>query len=101
MDLLLFFILPISTMILAGIFETLINCPFKIAGITFAIYLIVSYLLGGTSELNIATIVYTFLAFIVAWIVMLIKNRNNRNNSSNSSSSNNSTTCNCRRRNIY
>ena len=63
-NLLIFFALPIATIILAGIFQTIIKCPYKIAGITFAIYLIVAFALGGTAELIIAAIIYTILAFL-------------------------------------
>ena len=88
--LLIFFALPVSTIILAGIFETFINCPFKVAGIAFAIYLIVAFTLGGTAELIVAAIVYTFLALITALIVKFFQNRNDaidniiNNNSSRS-----------------
>lgn len=71
-----FFALPLATIILAGIFETFINCPLKVAGIAFSIYLIVSFALGGTIELIVATIVYTILAFITALIVKYIQNNN-------------------------
>ena len=70
--LLIFFALPLATIILAGIFETFINCPFKVAGIAFAIYLIVAFALGGTIELIVAAIVYTILALITALIVHFI-----------------------------
>ena len=72
--LLIFFALPLATIILAGIFETFINCPFKVAGIAFAIYLIVAFALGGTIELIVAAIVYTILALITALIVHFILN---------------------------
>ena len=36
--LLIFFALPLATIILSAIFETFINCPFKVAGIAFSIY---------------------------------------------------------------
>ena len=50
--LLLYFALPVAITILSIIFETLINCPIKIAGITFSIF----------------TILYTILSYVVAWI---------------------------------
>ena len=73
-NLLIFFALPIATIILAGIFQTIIKCPYKIAGITFAIYLIVAFALGGTAELIIAAIIYTILAFLTALLVMFFEN---------------------------
>ena len=75
--LLIFFALPVSTIILAGIFETFINCPFKVAGIAFAIYLIVAFALGGTTELIVAAIIYTILSLITALIVRFFQNRSN------------------------
>lgn len=79
-NLLIFFALPIATIILAGIFETLIECPFKIAGITFAIYLIVAFVLGGTAELIVAAIVYTILALITALLVNYFQDNNDDDN---------------------
>ena len=73
--LLVFFALPLATIILAAIFETFINCPIKVAGIAFAIYLIVAFALGGTIELVVAAIIYTIIALITALIVNFITNR--------------------------
>lgn len=94
--LLIFFALPIATIILAGIFQTFINCPLKVAGIAFAIYLIVAFALGGTAELIVAAIVYTILALITALFVMFIQNRNTNTSCTNNSNSN---TCGCGCRN--
>lgn len=82
-NLLIFFALPIATIILAGIFQTIIKCPYKIAGITFAIYLIVAFALGGTAELIIVAIIYTILAFLTALLVMFFENNSNTNSCSN------------------
>lgn len=65
--LLWFFAIPIAIIILSVIFETIIHSPIKIAGITFAILLIVTFAVGDETLL-IFTILYTLLAFIVAWI---------------------------------
>lgn len=73
--LLIFFAIPLATIILASIFETFIRCPIKVAGIAFAIFLIVAFALGGTAVLIVAAIIYTILAFISAFITMLIQNR--------------------------
>ena len=105
--LLLFFALPLATIILAAIFETFINCPLKVAGIAFSIYLIVAFALGGTVEFIVAAIVYTILALITALIVKLIQDRNsscccqddecNGNNCGNNCNcnNNNENNCNC------
>lgn len=65
--LLLFFALPVAISILSAIFETLIHSPIKIAGITFSILLIVTFAVADETFL-IFTILYTLLAYIVAWI---------------------------------
>lgn len=112
MFLLIFFAIPVATIILSAIFQTLINCPLKIAGIAFSIFLIVAFALGGTAELIIAAIIYTIIALVTALIVMLIQNRNriiseicnnngcncNNNNGSNNSGScrNSNSSCGCR-----
>ena len=83
--LLLFFALPLATIILSAIFETFINCPLKVAGIAFAIYLIVAFALGGTIELVVAAIIYTIIAFITALIVHFIQNRDDDDDNGNGS----------------
>lgn len=77
--LLLFFAIPIAIIILSIIFETLINCPIKIAGITFSILLIVTFAIGDETLL-IFTILYTILSFIVAWITKQWCNNQNNGN---------------------
>lgn len=122
MNLLIFFAIPVATIILSAIFETFIHCPIKVAGIAFAIFLIVAFALGGTAELIIAAIVYTIIALITAFIVMLIQNRSciinrlcnncndnddcsnnscncNRNNSCNCNNNNSNNNCGCNRNN--
>ena len=65
--LLLYFALPVAISILSIIFETLINSPIKIAGITFSILLIYTFA-GADVSFLIFTILYTLLSYIVAWI---------------------------------
>lgn len=87
--LLIFFAIPVATIILSAIFETLIRSPLKIAGIAFSIFLIVAFALGGTVELLVAAIIYTILAFITAYLVCLFYNRDRHhfcNNSNNNRS---------------
>lgn len=116
--LLLFFALPIAVVILSIIFETLINCPIKIAGITFSILLIVTFAVLDETFL-IFTILYTIISYTVAWITKqwinnsnkeencierLIENVNAENlqnlqNAVNTNITQNTTnTCRCRRR---
>lgn len=65
--LLLYFALPVAITILSIIFETIINCPIKIAGITFSILLIFTFAVADEMFL-IFTIIYTILSYVVAWI---------------------------------
>lgn len=74
-NLLLFFAIPVAVIILASIFQTFICCPIKIAGITFAIFLIVAFAAFDESFL-IYTIIYTLLAYLSAWFVKLWCERN-------------------------
>lgn len=104
--LLIFFALPIATIILAAVLEKLLNCPLAVAAVAFAIYLIVTFAAFDVTFL-IATIVYTILAFVTALIVRFIKNwlsdseDNESNNcllNTNNGNTNNGCGCNCRRR---
>lgn len=110
--LLLFFALPVAIIILSIIFETLINCPIKIAGITFSILLIVTFAIADETFL-IFTILYTILSYVVAWITKqwlcnqdddcntcldtLIQNVNNQS-LQNALNTNNTSSCGCNRR---
>lgn len=83
--LLIFFAIPVAVIILSAIFETFIRCPIKVTGITFAIFLIVAFALGGTAELIVAAIIYTIISFITAFIVCLIRTRESNNCCNNNS----------------
>ncbi len=69
--LLIFFALPLATIILAVVLQKLIKNPILVAAIFFAIYLIVAFTVFNATFL-IAVIVYTFLAYITAAIVKII-----------------------------
>lgn len=107
--LLIFFALPIATIILASVLETILNNPFAVAAVAFAIYLIVTFAAFDETFL-IATIVYTILALISALITRAVRNSiadndNDSNNCSlntleNTNSLTNNCRCNCRRRNL-
>ena len=43
MDLLLFFALPIATIILAVVFQKILKCPLLVAATFFAVYLILAF----------------------------------------------------------
>lgn len=87
-NLLIYFALPVATIILSAIFETLINCPFKVAGIAFSIYLVVAFALGGDAIYIVATIVYTIISLVTAFIVMYLVNNSDRDNGNGCNSSN-------------
>lgn len=69
--LLIFFALPLATIILAAVLQKLIKCPILVAAIFFAIYLIVAFAAFDATFL-IAVIVYTFLAYVTAAIVRIL-----------------------------
>jgi len=78
MDLLLFFALPIATIILAVVFQKIIRCPILVAATAFAIYLIVTFAAFDSSFLIFA-IVYTILAYLAAVITKFVCNFIGRN----------------------
>lgn len=71
--LLLLFALPVATIIIASILETLLNSPLKVTALAFAIYLIVAFAAFDASFL-IYVIGYTILALISAVITRVIIN---------------------------
>lgn len=74
-NLLIFFAIPLAVIILSSILESFINCPIKVSGIFFSIFIVLAFALGGTSELIVAAIVYTLLSFITAIFIRYIINR--------------------------
>lgn len=71
---LLFFALPIATIILAIVVEKIIRCPVLTAATFFAIFLIVAFAVFDASFL-IFVIAYTIIAFITAVIADFIFSR--------------------------
>ena len=69
--LLLFFALPISVIIISIALQKILRNPLLVAAIIFAIFLIVTFVVGDLNLL-IATIVYTIISYITALIVLLI-----------------------------
>lgn len=69
--LLIFFALPIAIIIISIALQKIFKCPFLVAGIIFAIFLTVTFVIGNLNIL-IATIAYTILAFITAVITNII-----------------------------
>ena len=79
MDLLIFFALPIATILLAIVLERVLRSPILVAITFFALYLIILFALFATevvtdlATLLIALIVLTFIAYITAVIVRFIR----------------------------
>lgn len=69
---LMFFILPLATIILASVLEYLIRCPIAVTAIFFAVWLIVAYLIFSIDVFIIALVLYTILAFLSAVITRII-----------------------------
>lgn len=69
--LLIFFALPIAVIIISIALQKIFKCPFLVAGIIFAIFLVVTFAIGNLTFL-IATIAYTILSFITAVITKII-----------------------------
>ncbi len=69
--LLIFFALPLATIILAAVLQKLIKSPILVAAIFFAIYLVIAFAIFDATFL-VAAIVYTFLAYVIASIVRIL-----------------------------
>ena len=86
--LLIFFALPIATIIVSIALQKIFRNPLLVAAIIFSIFLVVTFIIGDLNLL-IATIAYTIIAYITAFITMLIKriirelNRNRRKHREN------------------
>jgi hypothetical protein len=86
MNLLIFFAIPLATILLAIVLEKVLRCPILVAITFFAIYLIVVFALFAAgvitstnlAEFLIAIIIYTIIAFVTALIVKLIRRINLR-----------------------
>lgn len=85
-NLLIFFALPVATVILAIVLQKILKCPLLVAATFFAIYLIVTFAVFDASFLVYA-ILYTILAYVTAVLTQVIckfisicLNQNNGNN---------------------
>lgn len=80
--LLIFFALPIATIIISIALQKIFKCPFLVAAIIFAIFLVVTFILGNLLFL-VAAIAYAIIAFITAfltkWFCRFIDEFNRRN----------------------
>lgn len=69
---LLFFVLPLSTIILSIVLQKILKCPTLVAGTFFAIFLIVTYVVDP--NLLIYAIAYTIISYITATLTRVICN---------------------------
>lgn len=76
-NLLIFFALPLATIIIAVVFERLWKNYMLVTLFTFAVYLIVAFALGDATLL-VLVIIYTFLAFLAAFLSMLFRKINKK-----------------------
>ena len=95
--LLLFFALPVATIILAVVLEKILRCPILTAATFFAIFLIVAFAIFDASFL-IFVIVYTILAFIAAIIAEFFFRRCTEDEDEDDKCCYKWTFCNCRER---
>lgn len=72
-NVLVFFSIPLSTIILSAILETFINCPIKVGGIFFSIFIVAAAFLGTGVELLFAVTIYTIISLLTAFIVFILK----------------------------
>ena len=91
----IFFVLPVVTIILAIVLQKLLRSPILVALTFFAIYLIIAFtvFIENLAIFLIAAIIYTIIAFIAAYIAMIIwkirerlrccKNNNSCNSNNN------------------
>ena len=74
--LLIFFALPVATVILSIVLQKILKNPLLVAATFFAIYLIVAFAFSDSSFL-VLTILYTILAYLTAvltkWICCLLE----------------------------
>lgn len=103
--LLILFAFPIAVIIFSIILEKLLNCPIAVASLIFAIFLVITFAAFDETFL-IATLAYTIIAFIVAFVVRLLhehegnnsicntlSNLIQNNNGNNKGNDNNENTC--------
>lgn len=100
-DLLIAFVIPILVIIVSIVLETILRCPFKVAGIIFVLLIIAALVLGATLTNIILAWFYTLLAFITALVVERIysicTNNNNNSNNNGCGCNNQNSGCRCRR----
>ena len=102
-NLLVFFALPLATIIIAVVLERLWKNYILVTLFTFAVYLIVAFAVGDATLL-VLVIIYTFLAFLAAFLSMLFRKINKKlrcleNVGSQSDTDDNTNHCGCHNNN--
>lgn len=70
--LLVFFALPVATIILAIVLQKILKCPLLVGATFFAIYLIVAFVIAPSGTLLIYAILYSILAYVTAVLTCVI-----------------------------
>ena len=93
--LLIFFALPIAVIIISAILQKVLKSPIDVAALIFAVFLVITFAFFDETFL-IATLAYTILAFITAFIVKVICmffNNNDSNNDQDDENDENENSC--------
>ena len=100
MNLLVFFALPLATILLSIVLQTVLKCPILVGITFFAIYLIIAFAAfsGSLAEALIATIIYSIIAFVTAYIIKVNFMTYEEEETNNNSINTNNTGCYCRRK---
>ena len=69
--LLLYFAIPVAVIILSIVLQKILRCPWLVSATFFAIFLVITFLLGNIQFL-ILTIIYTIISYITAITVKFI-----------------------------
>ena len=91
--LLIFFALPIATIIISIALQKILKCPVLVAAVIFAIFLIVTFIINNLTFL-VAAIVYAIISFITAILTYIICRFLNTYHNNNCCRDNNYN-CNC------
>ena len=73
MNILLFLVFPIATIIFSIALQKIFKCPILVASIIFAIFLILAFTVY-TTDFLIYVILYTIISYITAYLTCLICN---------------------------
>ncbi len=96
-NLLIFFALPIAVIIISIALQRILKCPWLVAAIIFAIFLIVTFIINNLNFL-IAAIVFAIISFTTAFITCLVGRLFNRIGRENLCCCEREESCSCRRR---